>query len=1096
MTPQTRTRAAVPRRSLRRPALPLPTSVRLRRAGLGPAAVGDEACFLHARSDASRHPRSRSQWTQAASFLRASTCPGIALIRLLAILVLLGTSIPARLHAADQPLVPLDVADEGAPTFSVYSSREGLSDEIWSTLGFDRNGFVWAGSASSLARFDGYTWTPWPFAEARSLVRDMQIDSSGVLWAIFEREGLARYDGIAWSLYPYRNTFHQRFSDTTRVDGTKDYWLGLDRGYLHLQGGSWLPDPGNAPIEQGPAGSIEQTDSLFGEPRQWMAINGGGLWYRRVVAPGQPEAWRRFEAPEFNALRTTAMLRTHDAGAEELWVLTYGDGLLRIRNDGIRIWRAARGELPAEALYSAQVTYAKDGERSLWIASRAGLLRMSHDRLSVFDRRHGLPSDAVRGIKVQRGMDGIDILWLATEGGIARAVLADSPWQTVSLMGARENGIFTVMIEPDGHGSERLWVGTPKRGLGLLERGEWKTFSQANGKLPAEGVRQLWRLAGPDGKPQRILSLVGGDLFRIDDDLNLVPIATPWPKRDEEVASHALARTQDGHLEWWISSLYSGIHRWRDGKWTSFLPAGQSRPWSVVGLTEQIDGNGRSWLWAASATGLARFDGQNWDMLPDALGLSPDGFRGVSVIREGERSILWASSNRSGVVRLDVTDPQRPSLAVAGQVPAAPDPTVYSVLADSQGRIYVCTNNGVQQLTPGANGDYAERVFRRRDGLVHDECNTNAQLIDAHDRYWVGTLGGLSLYDPRLETPPRKTEPKPLWFTGMTADGDAFNVDGEDPVELPAGARDLRIDYTIISGLREQESTYRSQLHGFDTQFSAWTSEHGRRFSGLAPGIYELRVEARDYAGTPSAPRSLKFSIAAHWWQEDLVRAVGALLLVTLIAGFVLLYNRGLRTRQRNLRGEVARRTAQLQAANRRLTELSYQDPLTGVANRRRLMEVIDDAIARAINRSLPIGLIVIDVDNFKEYNDQHGHLAGDAALRAVAQALQSVTREQDLVARFGGEEFACLMIDATIDSVAGCAERMRVLIEALPPRMLGNNTQTITISAGAMSRVPKPGDHAADLLRDADGALYRAKNEGRNRVCRVAARPQLSPAD
>jgi hypothetical protein len=95
--------------------------------------------------------------------------------------------------------------------------------------------------------------------------------------------------------------------------------------------------------------------------------------------------------------------------------------------------------------------------------------------------------------------------------------------------------------------------------------------------------------------------------------------------------------------------------------------------------------------------------------------------------------------------------------------------------------------------------------------------------------------------------------------------------------------------------------------------------------------------------------------IAAHWWQEDLVRAVGALVLVTLIAGFVLLYNRGLRTRQRNLRGEVARRTAQLQAANRRLTELSYQDPLTGVANRRRLMEVIDD------------------VDNFKEYNDQYG---------------------------------------------------------------------------------------------------------------------------
>ena len=143
----------------------------------------------------------------------------------------------------------------------------------------------------------------------------------------------------------------------------------------------------------------------------------------------------------------------------------------------------------------------------------------------------------------------------------------------------------------------------------------------------------------------------------------------------------------------------------------------------------------------------------------------------------------------------------------------------------------------------------------------------------------------------------------------------------------------------------------------------------------------------------------------------------------------------------------------------------------------------MDSAIARARTLSMPVGVIVLDVDHFKPYNDHHGHLAGDAALRAVAQALSTATREQDLVARFGGEEFACLLTDADRQTVIEVADRMRALVEALPPRALGNDTDTITISAGALSRIPDADDDAESLLNAADAALYRAKDEGRNRV-------------
>jgi diguanylate cyclase (GGDEF)-like protein len=146
-------------------------------------------------------------------------------------------------------------------------------------------------------------------------------------------------------------------------------------------------------------------------------------------------------------------------------------------------------------------------------------------------------------------------------------------------------------------------------------------------------------------------------------------------------------------------------------------------------------------------------------------------------------------------------------------------------------------------------------------------------------------------------------------------------------------------------------------------------------------------------------------------------------------------------------------------------------------------MDALTIAIERARERQRPIGLSILDVDLFKDYNDRYGHLAGDAALRAVAQTISEATCPQDLIARFGGEEFACLMVDADLSIVERIAERMRTTVETLPPRRLGNDRQTITISTGVLCRVPGPDEGAEDLLLAADAALYEAKRRGRNRL-------------
>ncbi len=409
-------------------------------------------------------------------------------------------------------------------------------------------------------------------------------------------------------------------------------------------------------------------------------------------------------------------------------------------------------------------------------------------------------------------------------------------------------------------------------------------------------------------------------------------------------------------------------------------------------------------------------------------------------------------------------------------------PTVYSTLADRQGRIYVCTNNGVQQLTPTGTG-YASRVFRRRDGLVHDECNTHSQFVDSADRYWAGTLGGLSAFDSHIRTADASERPRPLRWIDLQVDGADVRVPADAVLRLPPGVRELRVGYALLTSEREEESRYRAVLHGYDTGAAEWSAEHVRTFTRLPAGSYRLAVEARDFRGVHGTQIELKIEVAPYWWQRPLLQALLALLGLLVAVALVLLYNRNLRGRQRRLRAEVAARTAELDTANRRLTELSYSDPLTGVANRRRLNEALEAAVERALARGLPLGVIVIDVDHFKEYNDRHGHLAGDAALRAVAHALESARRQQDLVARYGGEEFACLLVDADPQATLAVAERMRALVEALPPRTLGNDEQTVTISAGVLTGVPVAGATPADLLARADAALFEAKRAGRNRV-------------
>ncbi|MBK1642317.1 hypothetical protein CKO12_10585 [Chromatium okenii] len=167
------------------------------------------------------------------------------------------------------------------------------------------------------------------------------------------------------------------------------------------------------------------------------------------------------------------------------------------------------------------------------------------------------------------------------------------------------------------------------------------------------------------------------------------------------------------------------------------------------------------------------------------------------------------------------------------------------------------------------------------------------------------------------------------------------------------------------------------------------------------------------------------------------------------------------------------------------LEALVSLDGLTGIPNRRRFDETLNNEWRRAIREQIPLALIMADVDQFKNYNDFYGHGSGDDCLREVAQCLmEAVQRPGDLAARYGGEEFAAILPDCDKDGACYVAERFRNLVaERGIVHERSAVAQHVTISAGIATHAPTLGDLSEDLLKRADLALYHAKWNGRNQV-------------
>ncbi len=251
--------------------------------------------------------------------------------------------------------------------------------------------------------------------------------------------------------------------------------------------------------------------------------------------------------------------------------------------------------------------------------------------------------------------------------------------------------------------------------------------------------------------------------------------------------------------------------------------------------------------------------------------------------------------------------------------------------------------------------------------------------------------------------------------------------------------------------------------------------------SGMLPAKHNLD----GFIFNPAAPRDMTW----------IYRGLAVVLVISLLGALVMLRQTAF---NRRLRQEVARRREaerfllaanerlqsqldEIQALQTRLEQQALRDSLTGLYNRRYFDEALERELALARRRDYPVSLVLIDIDSFKMLNDSHGHQAGDAVLRALARYLSDNSRAGDLVCRWGGEEFVVVMPHTPREGALQRADFWRAAFAAEPVRF-GDLMLNNTLSAG-VAVWPADGGAPDALLKAADGALYRAKTGGRNRV-------------
>lgn len=752
-----------------------------------------------------------------------------------------------------------DISKEALNPIKLYTNRNGLPQSAVISIAVDSIGKLWVGTQDGAAFYNGRNWKTVnvPGHSTSNYIQTIKITKDSAIWFGVLRDGIYRYKDNIWNYWGekeglpsnYILCIYEQISKTNK----SVIWAGTNKGLAKYSDNKW--EIISTQNKNGLAGDIVYDIYEDSQGKVWIATNGGISVYFNDI-------WRIVSTP-FN-LKKKQIYRIKQSSDGSLWF--GGDGLvLKVKNDSWQMFnfKGSGTSNVVNAIYESK-------KGTIWFGTHSGVYNIEHstnqNNMEFFKfvniRSNVEKKDEILVWSINETPDGS--LWFGTFLGLFR--YTEGKWKGVTNYMNMDIGGSNCILE---RSSGEYWFGT-ESGLIIFSKGKWIIDSHVSGS-----------------------------------------VSSIFESKDKAV---------------WVSVLFKGVYKYQNSKWTRFTKENGLSENSNWFIYQTSDGA----MWFGSDAGVTRYYNNNWQKISKADGLADNTVlcmlerkdsslwfgttAGITIYKNSKHKNLTSKDGPSGNVvsaifeNYDTNESARGIwiATMGGGVskfnpetgkwkafntntnPKLSNNSVYRIEKDNKGRLYFLTSNMITRFDFTNENQTTSQIFSTEDGLPNNEGISSASFVDHKGRIWMGTTEGAAVFDPNFEI--NDYAPKKIILENILISNYPSDKIIKNNVSLSYYQNNLSFEFALLSFFREDETTYSTQLIGYDSEPSIWKNDYKKEYTNLPDGSYVFKVWGKDYTGNISIPVEFSFHISPPWWRRWWFQTLSLIVILILIFASVKIF--------------------------------------------------------------------------------------------------------------------------------------------------------------------------------------------------------------